>query len=255
MSLPVRIALAALRRPERHEYGGDASQVADLHLPPGHGPHPVVVVLHGGHWRTGFGKLVTRPIAVDLARRGLAAWNLEYRRLGRGGGWPMTFQDVGAGIDHLATLADPRLDLARVTLLGHSAGGHLALWAAGRGTSPPDAVGSSPRVLPTHVAALAPVTDLASAGRAARELVGGSPEDRPERWAQVDPARRPPPPMPTLVAHGEADQTIDVERSRRYVARCSAEGGDIRLLAPPGEVHRDPIDPSSASWAAVLAWL
>jgi len=116
-------------------------------------------------------------------------------------------------------------------------------------------VGSSPRVLPTHVAALAPVTDLASAGRPARELVGGSPEDRPERWAQVDPARRPPPPMPTLVAHGEADQTIDVERSRRYVARCSAEGGDIRLLAPPGEVHRDPIDPSSASWAAVLAWL
>ena len=138
MSLPVRIALAALRRPERHPYGGDASQIADLHLPPGHGPHPVVVVLHGGHWRTGFGKLVTRPIAVDLARRGLAAWNLEYRRLGRGGGWPMTFEDVGAGIDHLATLADPRLDLARLArALGRwppgSVGGRSGNLTAARG--------------------------------------------------------------------------------------------------------------------------
>ena len=253
--LPARIAASALRRPENYAYGDHPDQVADLHLPPGRGPHPVVVVLHGGHWRTGFGKLVTRPISLDLTRRGWAAWNVEYRRLGGGGGWPMTFQDVADSIDRLAALADRRLDLTRVTLLGHSAGAHLALWAADRATTPSNAVGGSPLVLPTRVVALAPVTDLASAGRAARQLVGGSPDEFPERWADTDPVRRLPPPIPTLIVHGENDQTIDVQRSRRYVADCLVAGGDMGLATPPGDGHRYPIDPSSASWAAVRAWL
>ena len=97
----------------------------------------MVVVIHGGSWTATYGKSVTKAISADLARRGHAAWNIEYRRLGRGqeGGWPATFDDVGAAIDHLAELADPRLDLDDVSLVGHSAGGQLALWAAAQGDS------------------------------------------------------------------------------------------------------------------------
>jgi acetyl esterase/lipase len=98
------------------------------------GPHPVVVLLHGGFWRATYGKVVLKPLAADLVRRGFATWNLEDRRLGRhqGGGYPNTFDDVARGIDHLAELDDARLDLHDVTALGHSTGGHLALWAASR---------------------------------------------------------------------------------------------------------------------------
>ncbi|MDP2711345.1 MAG: alpha/beta hydrolase, partial [Solirubrobacteraceae bacterium] len=133
-SLALRIAHAALHRPPRHRYGAHPRQVADLHLPAGPGPHPVVVVLHGGYWRPPYTRLIMRPLCLDLARRGWAAWNVEYRRLGRdGGGWPQTFDDVAAAIDHLDELRAGPVDLDRVTLLGHSAGGQLALWAGGRG--------------------------------------------------------------------------------------------------------------------------
>lgn len=146
MSLPLTIARSSLRRPVVHRYGSHRSQVAELHMPVGPGPHPVVVVLHGGHWQTRWGKLVTRPISRDLAARGWAAWNLEYRRLGEGGGWPATFDDVANGIDHLATLDDPRLDLERVTVMGHSVGGQMALWAAARTALPEGVPGASPGV-------------------------------------------------------------------------------------------------------------
>src|SRR5215212_11926142 len=125
-----------LRIPERHRYGSDHRvQRADLYLPRGDGPHPVVVVLHGGNWRARYGKLVTKPISADLARRGVAAWNVEYRRVGRGqgGGWPATFDDVAAAIDLLPRLSDGRLDLDDVRAVGHSAGGQLALWATSCG--------------------------------------------------------------------------------------------------------------------------
>ena len=115
------------------------------------------MLLHGGYWQPQYGKLVCRPLARDLARRGYAAWNLEYRRLGTGrgggGGWPMTFADVADGIDLLADLPAP-LDLSRVTVVGHSAGGQLALWAAARPSLPAGAVGSAPRVVASRVVAL-----------------------------------------------------------------------------------------------------
>jgi acetyl esterase/lipase len=257
-SLPVRVALSALTRPQVHRYGDDPSQVADLHLPRRHaGPHPVAVVLHGGYWQTRFGKLVCRPLAADLAARGWAAWNLEYRRLGKGrgggGGWPMSFDDVAAGVDHLATLADPRLDLDRVVLVGHSAGGQLALWAAGRSRLPAGAVGAVPRVEPRAVVALAPVTNLARAGVHARTLLGGTPEQVPDRWAQADPSVAGAPPVPVVVVHPAADRTVPLLRSREYAAR--ALGGDVTLVEVDGEGHRDPIDPGSRSWDAATAWL
>ncbi len=217
----------------------------------------MVVLLHGGHWRTGFGKLVMRPLALDLVSRDVAVLNLEYRRLGSGrgggGGWPMTFADVANGIDTLAAVA--ALDLSRVTVVGHSAGGHLALWAASRSERATEEVGAAPVVRASAVVALAPVTHLRRAGAAARELLGGSADDVPDRWTLADPMALLPPPVPVLVVHPRADSTIDVARSRDYVDAAVAAGGDVQLIAPERETHRDPIDPTSASWSAARSWL
>jgi len=252
VSLALRVVLSALTRPAVHRFGSDPSQVADLHLPRGPGPHPVVVLLHGGHWRTGLGKLTCRPLARDLARRGFAAWNVEYRRLGTGkgggGGWPMTFEDVAAGIDALAEVAAP-LDLSRVSLVGHSAGGQLALWAAARSGLPAGAVGAAPRVVPVRVVGLAPVTDLRRSGKYAEQLVGASRDEEPDRWAVADPVQAGAPGVPVLVVHATGDATIPVERSRTYAQTTGA-----RLVETAGG-HRDPIDPSSEAWAVAAAWL
>jgi acetyl esterase/lipase len=254
--LALRIAGAALRRPAaHHHYGEHPRQVADLHTPPGAGPHPVVVVLHGGYWQPPYTRLVMRPLCLDLVRRGYAAYNLEYRRLGReGGGWPQTFHDVAAAIDHLADLDDAPLDLARVTLLGHSAGGQLALWAAGRAWLPAGAVGSGPVVHSVGVVALAAVSDLERAGEPARELLGGGPSAVPGRWAQADPMRRLPLEVPVGLVHAVDDETVSVQRSRDYAAAARAAGAVVTLTEPPGG-HRDPIDPSTRAWAAAAAWL
>jgi acetyl esterase/lipase len=250
--LEARIALSLLRRGSRHRFGTDPSQVADLHLPRGPGPHPVAVVLHGGYWQTRHGRIVTRPIALDLAARGWAAWNLEYRRLGTGrgggGGWPMTFEDVAVGIDALADVDAP-LDLSRVVLVGHSAGGQLALWAASRGRLPTGAAGAGPRVPASAVVGLAPVTDLERARVHAEALLGGTAQEVPERWAQADPVRAGAPGVPALVVHPTADATVPVKRSREYAAATGVE-----LVETPGG-HRDPIDPASAAWAAATQWL
>jgi len=258
VSLPARILLSALSRPARHRYAGDHPvQVADLHVPRGDGPFPVAVVLHGGYWQATYGKLTTRPLCADLAGHGWAAWNVEYRRLGRGqgGGWPATFADVAAAIDHLAGLGDPRLDLGRAVVVGHSAGGQLALWAAARPGLPAGAPGAGPRVALGAILGLAPVTDLSAAGAVARTLLGGSPREVPERFAQADPLRRLPPPVPTLVVHAADDATVPVGDSRRYVAAARARGGDVTLVEPRAGGHRAVIGPGTPAWAAAAGWL
>ena len=250
MSLVGRIARSALTRPATHAFGADPSQVAELHVPAGPGPFPVAVLLHGGYWQPRYGKLVMRPLAGDLVRRGWAAWNAEYRRLGAGrnggGGWPMTFDDVAAGIDELAALGDPRLDLSRVTAVGHSAGGQLALWAAAR---------PAPAVRIDGVAALAAVTNLAAAGGVARALLGGSPREVPERYAEADPLRRVPLEVPVLLVHPVDDATVPVARSREYFAAARRAGGEVELVEPASGGHRGPIDPASEAWAASWRWL
>jgi acetyl esterase/lipase len=255
-SLTLRIARSALlRRGTAHHYGNHSRNVADLHRPAGSGPHPVAVVLHGGYWQPPYGRLVMRPLCLDLVRRGWAAWNVEYRRLGReGGGWPQTFDDVAGAIDHLAQLADPALDLACVTLLGHSAGGQLALWAGGRAELPADAPGAAPRVPAQRVLALAAVCDLVAAGWPARELLGGSIEEVPEHYAQADPMHRLPLSVPVGLVHARGDATVAVQRSRDYAAAAEAAGADVTLIETPGG-HRDPIDPVSESWRAGAAWM
>jgi acetyl esterase/lipase len=250
--LELQIALSLLHRARRSAFGADPSQVGDLHLPRTPGPHPVAVLLHGGYWQPTYGKLVMRPVARDLVRRGWAVWNLEYRRLGTGrgggGGWPMTFDDVAAGIDHLTSLDAP-LDLARVVLVGHSAGGQLALWAAARPRLPAGSVGAAPVVRATAVVALAPVTNLERARVHAEELLGGTTTQVPERWAQADPIRAGAPGIPALVVHPVADATVPVARSQEYAARTG-----VPLVETAG-AHRDPIDPSTQAWAVAARWL
>src|ERR1700722_10063947 len=137
----------AERVPAIHRYGTDPAQFGELWLPAG-AAAGTVVVIHGGFWRARYGLSLGRPLAADLAARGYAAWNLEYRRSGGGGGWPATFADVAGGIDLLATVP---VDTSRVVAVGHSAGGQLGVWAAGRAGLPDGAPGARPRVAVTGV--------------------------------------------------------------------------------------------------------
>jgi len=223
-----------------------------------------MVLIHGGSWRKRYGKIVMRALAGDLKRRGWAVWNIEYRRVGNGGGWPATFADVAAAIDHLDGL-DARLDLGRVSVLGHSAGGHLALWAAGRPKLPqgaPGAIDGRQRVRFQQVISQAGVCDLVGAYRewdsgAVGELMGGSPEELPERYAVANPLSNVPLDMPALLVHGVLDETVSVRRSRDYAAAAIAAGGEVELVEIEGEAgrHRAHIDPRGAAWAVVTRWL
>jgi dipeptidyl aminopeptidase/acylaminoacyl peptidase len=177
----------------------------------------------------------------------MAVWNIEYRRLGNGGGWPATFEDVGAAIDRLAALDDHRLDLERVTVFGHSAGGQLALWAA--------AHRAEWRVPIARVCAQAGVCDMASAGSAARDLLGGAPDEVPERYAQADPMQLVPLGTPILLVHGAEDATVPVKRSRRFAEAARAAGDDVTLIEPNPGGHRAHVDPRTEAWEVAARWI
>jgi acetyl esterase/lipase len=261
-----------LKRGQSHRYGAHRSQRVELHLPEASAggaasaPYPVMITIHGGSWKQRYSKIVMRPLAGYLTRRGWAVWNIEYRRVGAGGGWPATFEDVASAIDKLAEIADPRLDLERVSILGHSAGGHLALWAAARENLPagaPGALDGPPRVRARQVISQAGVADLAGGfgdgsvigqhGGAVWGLMGGSPEELPERYAVGDPTRLLPVAIPVLLVHGIDDDTVSVDLSRNYAHAARAAGCDVELVEIAGEAggHRTHIDPRSQAWAQV----
>jgi dipeptidyl aminopeptidase/acylaminoacyl peptidase len=231
-------------------YGPHHRQFGDLRLPEAGGAAPVVVLLHGGGWQARYTLALMRDLADDLVARGWATWNLEFRTIGAGGGWPQTFDDVAAGIDHLATLDAP-LDLDRVVAVGHSAGGTLALWAAGRRDA---------QVPLRAVAAQAPVSDLeARAGHDSEgsliALLGGTPDEVPERYRAASPAARLPAGVPQLLVHGEADRAVPDAMSRRYVEAARAAGDRATLVVRSTDDHNVHTDPRSVAWAAVAAWL
>src|SRR6185295_10510351 len=173
---------------------------------------PVAVVLHGGFWRAAYGVELARPLAADLAAAGFAAVAVEYRRVGGGGGWPETLLDVAAALDLLPDLPDAgRLDLGDVTVIGHSAGGHLAAWAAGRGRLPHGAPGAGPRVPVTAAVLQAGVLDRAAA--AVRQFLGAGRGEEPGRWASADPVRLLPTGAAVLCVHGVGDDVVPVEQS------------------------------------------
>jgi acetyl esterase/lipase len=226
-------------------YGEHRSQFGELAVPPGEGRWPVAVVIHGGCWRTRYDLHLMDAVCADLARRGWAAWNVEYRRVGPrgGGGWPATFDDVEAAIERLASPAGARIDPGRIVAIGHSAGGQLALWAAARG-------------LVCAAVGQAAVSDLDAAARDGvcggmpQRLLGGAPGDVPERYASASPARLLPLPVPALLVHGERDDVVPVGMSRAVAARA---GCDLEVVA--GEGHFEHLEPGSRAWATVVEWL
>jgi acetyl esterase/lipase len=233
---------------EEVAYGEDPSQVAELTRPDGES-RGVVVVIHGGFWRAAFDLSLGRPLAASLAAQGWTAWNLEYRRVGDGGGAPATFDDVAAGIDALAEVDD--LDLSRVVTLGHSAGGHLAVWAAGRaGTTGWGDV----RVPVTAAVSQAGVLDLAAAydeglgGGAVAALVGEAPGPAYDEW---DPRRQLPLDVPVRCVHATGDDIVPLSQSVSYVDAARAAGADAGLVEVDGD-HFTVIDTASDAWTRTL---
>jgi len=241
-------------------YGPSVDQEADLYLPTTPRP-PVVCLLHGGFWRRPYGRDQMTAIARDLVSRGLAVWNLEYRRLGTPQDeWKATMDDVAAGIDHLAQLSAEGvdLDLDRVTVVGHSAGGHLALWVAGSHHS---RGAQSPRVHVLAAVGLAPIADLAHAydlrvgGEVVAELLGGPPNQYPERFQAASPIQLLPLRVRQLVLHGTADDMVPIDLSRRYSRAALAAGDAVELIELSGTGHMEYLDPGSEAHATLCRWL
>lgn len=241
-------------------YGPEPLQYAELRLPRRAGPHPVVILVHGGCWQAAWGLDHVRALAQALTGEGYATWSLEYRRVGDpGGGWPGTLADVARGTDHLRSLArEHSLDLARVIAVGHSAGGQLALWLAARPRLPHDSplVTAAPSLV-AGVVSLAGITDLraAAAGRvcgdAVEQLLGGTPDDRADRLRQSSPIELVPLRVPQRLVCGALDRLVPLELSLAY-REAAAKAGDVvtvELVAEAG--HFELVDPGSVAWPAV----
>ncbi len=227
-------------------YAAHDDGLVDVHLPPLLGPAParLVVLLHGGFWKHAYDRVHTRPVAAALAAEGFVVATPEYRRVGDGGGWPTTAMDVDTAVGMIPELlAGLGVNPTGMTLLGHSAGGHLALWLANE-AHPVD-----------RVVGLAPVGDLRAAARerlgtsATQALLGGEPEEVPERYDEADPLTRlaDRPSCEIRVVHGTDDDVVPLSNSRGLVeARPFV---DLRVVE--GD-HFAVIDPTTAAWAAVL---
>jgi acetyl esterase/lipase len=259
---------------QKYFYGEHESQWAELFVPdPGatttNRPasvvaHGTVVVIHGGYWRSQYGAELGEPLARDLAAHGMAAWNLEYRRAGNGGGWPHTFEDVLAGIDYLSTIAGENgLNVSNVVALGHSAGGHLAAWAAGRdrlshiGAADADrqvvrntgdgALSVSAVVSQSGVLDLKAAEKLNLSNGAVCNLLGGDSGRFPKRHRYADPMNLLPLEIPVFAVHATEDEDVPVSLSEAYVAASHAAGGSAQLLRVPGD-HYSLIDPRAVAY-------
>ena len=250
--------LPARAADRRVAYGRDPLQFGELRLPKGRGPHPVAVVVHGGCWYSEYTVSHVRSFAGALADAGFATWAVEYRRVGdAGGGWPGTFEDVGRGVDHLRALArEHRLDLGRVVIVGHSAGGQLALWLAARRRLPKGSPLHTPRPLrPRGVVSLAGINDMRAFGQrcggAVAKLLGGPPESFPERYRQASPAELLPLGVPQWLIHGTLDTIVPPEQSKDYAAAAGRKGDAVRVSVLGSAGHFDLIAPGSTAWPTV----
>lgn len=255
-------ALSDLPNPKptaRIPYGDDPLQFGDLRLPPGAGPHPVVVVIHGGCWRDQYNIDHIGAFSDALTKAGVATWAVEYRRVGNpGGGWPGTFRDIAQAVDHLRKVADEHpIDLERVVAVGHSAGGHLVLWLGARQKIDDVTLrGEDPLPL-MGVVSLAGVDDLRRAleegvcDDMAAKLIGGSPADVPERYAQGSPIELLPTGTAQHLINGARDPIVPEAFGHDYQAAGQRAGDAVELTVLPDAGHFELIVPTTSAWAIV----
>lgn len=251
----------------RLAYGTDPQQFGELRLPQGPGPFPLVVMLHGGCWEAAHSLAHLSLLCSALAREGMASWNLEFRRLGNpGGGWPGTFQDVAAGIAYVRTLVrDFPIDPKRITLVGHSAGAHLALWLVGAhddaGDSEAESLGVQARAasdLLSAVVALAPITDLSTpegvglCRHAVQPLLSGLLQEGRGLEAclrQISPLHMGPPTVPVRVVTAGLDAVVPESQTVHYLEKLG-RGITRAEIAETG--HFELVNPGSDAWPGVL---
>src|SRR5215510_6678301 len=236
----------------RISYGSNEFQFAELRLPKHAGPHPVAIVIHGGCWLSEYGLSYMGHLSQALAEAGVATWNIEYRRIGnQGGGWPGTFEDVARAADHLRKIAKQyQLDLDRVIAVGHSAGGHLALWLAARKMLPKDSPVYSSDPLPLRgVVSLAGVTDLRRSGTACDanvpQLMGGPANDKAAIYDQASPIELLPLGVPSAIVQGDSDPIIPLEMAKEYTDAAKKKGDDAKLVVIEKAGHFEIVDPQS----------
>jgi metallo-beta-lactamase class B len=248
----------------REAYGSDAEQFGELRLPAGPGPHPVAVVIHGGCWISTFATLQsTAAMADSLRDAGLATWNVEYRRADQpSGGWPGTFADVSAAVDHLRVLATKYpLDLERVVFTGHSAGAHLALWAAARRKLPSDsglrtALPVSPRAV-VAIGGPGDITDFATydericGSDVIDRLMGATAAQAPDRYRQASPVELLPLGVRQVLAVGDSDGVMPERARSAYAAAARAAGDDVDVVVVPDAGHFEVIAPTTPAWQVV----
>ncbi|HEX5342412.1 MAG TPA: alpha/beta hydrolase [Duganella sp.] len=251
--------------PTRHlAYGAAPSQFAELFQPAGQGPFPMAVIIHGGCWTKHFGGITQmRNMAGDLAARGIAVWNVEYRRYDEdGGGYPGMYHDVATAMDRLRTLApEHKLDLSRIVLVGHSAGGHLAQWAGSRAKLPRSSPLYAADPLPVPVViSLGGLADLrneqalikTSCDRDMVQLAGVASAERPDIFSDTSPAEMLPAGVRTVLIHGEFDNISPLRVGQDYARRAQAAGDAAEVLMLPGGSHYDEVAATSRSWPIVL---
>ncbi|MBZ2185369.1 MAG: alpha/beta hydrolase fold domain-containing protein [Bryobacter sp.] len=231
---------------ERIAYGQDPLQFAHLRVPPGKGPWPVVINIHGGFWRAAYDLEHNGHLCEALGAKGIATFSLEYRRIGNpGGGWPGTLDDVRAAALHLRRIAPAkRLDTRHCITLGHSAGGQLALFLAAELRWIRAAISLA------GVADLRRALELKLSKEVMRDFLGATPAEHPERYRLASPIERLPLGRPAVLIHGEADDIVPLEIARRYAEAARAQGDRVMLDVLPGG-HFELIDPQSAQWATV----
>jgi acetyl esterase/lipase len=241
-------------------YGDNEWHFGELRLPVGDGPHPVALVIHGGFWYHPYGLDLMDAMADDLTARGCATWNIEYRRVGHeGGGWPGTLLDVAHAADYLRELAKSYpLDLTRVVAIGHSAGGHLALWLGARHKLPEDSDVYMANPLPlTGIVSQAGVTDLDLMWEVRQvdspvvRFLEGTPEELPVRYAHASPRRLLPLGVPQVLVHGVDDVNVPLVLSTSYEKAARQAGDNVRLIELPGVEHFKVIDPKSEAWPPI----
>lgn len=257
LKLPVDSATVRL------SYGPDTFQFGDLRLPVGKGPHKVVVIIHGGCWVSAIADLTLMDaMATQLTQDGYATWNLEYRRIGDpGGAWPNTFLDVAKGINYLRTIADEyQLDLDHVVVTGHSAGGHLSLWQALQHQLPSNSEIFLKDPLPVSgVVSLAGIVDPSTyllregktCGSNVDELLGGFPEDVPQRYQEGAPIALLPAGVRTVLITGKQDKTVPIKHVKPYFEKAKAAGEWIKNIEVNNAAHFEVISPGSTAWPAI----